>query len=114
MLSTKNLGHGIAIAIIKGGKMNDKVIFINQDTTMGEKQLIIKDKGHLLPFPDPHNRQVIYVAGASGSGKSTYSSQYIYNYLELFPNNKVFVFSRLKIDPVLESMGAIEVPINEE
>lgn len=105
---------GIPIAQIKGGKYNNQVIFINVDSTRGNNKIKTVNESHLVPFPSTKERQILYVAGASGSGKSTYASQYIYNYLNIFPDNKVYVFSRLEIDPILESLGCISVPLNEE
>lgn len=114
MLSFKDYGNGRPIAIIKSGKLDGQIIFVNPDSIKGLNNIMIKDKGYLVPFLNPKQRGVVYVAGKSGSGKSTYAAQIIYNYLEIFPNNKVFIFSRLEIDPVLDALGCIPIPINDE
>lgn len=114
MLSKKNYGKGIPIAKIIKGKQQNDIIFLNEEKTNGSDHITINKPERLVPYPDPHHRQVIYVAGASGSGKSTYAAQYIYNYLDIFPNNKVYVFSRLELDDNLDSMGCIAIPINQE
>jgi ABC-type dipeptide/oligopeptide/nickel transport system ATPase component len=114
MLSFKDYGKGRPIAQISDGKLDEQIIFINEDSTKGSDQISIKDNGHLVPMPNIKERGVAYIAGASGSGKSTYAAQIIYNYRDLFPENKVFVFSRLKIDPRLDALGCVEVPINDE
>ncbi len=112
MLSKKNFSNSVPIAKIIKGKKND-IIYLNEQGP-GFDHITVNKPERLSPYPDPNHRQVIYVAGASGSGKTTYASQYIYNYLELFPNNKVYVFSRLELDQNLDAMGCIAIPINEE
>lgn len=113
MLSYKNYGHGVPFAQVVDGKDKSKIMFINCDSTNGSNELKIKDNGHLVPIPTVEERDVVYICGASGSGKSTYAAQYIYNYLNLFPNNPVYVFSRLEIDPILDLLGCEAIPINE-
>ena len=49
-------------------------------------------------------RQIAYVSGASGSGKSYYCAQYIIEYVKLFPKNRILVFSALDCDPVIDNI----------
>lgn len=44
------------------------------------------------------DRECLYVAGPSGSGKSVYTRSYVKNYLERFPGRPVYVFSRVAND----------------
>lgn len=113
MLSFQNIKKGIPFAKVVDGKYNDRILFINPDSDKGENDISIPDKGHLVVIPAMRAREVVYITGPAGVGKSTWSAQYIYNFLSLFPDRRVFVFSRLKIDPILEEMGCIEIPINE-
>lgn len=114
MLSRKKSEGGIPFAEISKANKGNNLLFINPHSTKGSDHISLKKPEHLIPFPDPYNRQVIYIAGASGSGKSTYATQYILNYQDLFPKNKVFVFSRLELDENLAAMECIPIPINIE
>lgn len=114
MLSKKRYDNGVAIAKIIDDKKNNQIIYLNPDSNKGTDHISLTKPERLVPYPDEFSRQVIYIAGASGSGKSTYASQYIYNYMQLFPENRVYVFSRLELDDVLNEMGCIAIPINQQ
>lgn len=112
MLSTKRSETSKSYAKVVGDNKNS-ILYVDPDSQSGYNKISLKGNGHIVPFPNIDEREVIYIAGKSGSGKSTYASQYIYNYLQCFPKNKVYVFSRLKMSDVLKAMGCIEIPINE-
>lgn len=72
----------------------------------------------LTQAPDPEmeikeQREVLYIAGRSGSGKSTYAADYIQNYLEKFPENQIYLFSDVDKDPVLDELPIIRIPLDE-
>lgn len=73
---------------IKGGKLpKTGTIFILND-------------GILSPVPDiAKERDTIFVAGKSGSGKSYWTAGYLDNYCQLFPDNDLFMFSNVREDP---------------
>lgn len=52
----------------------------------------------LLPSPNPKKREVYYIAGASGSGKSYIAKGLGENYKKLFPDREVYVISKLTED----------------
>lgn len=52
----------------------------------------------LLPSPDPKKREVFYIAGASGSGKSYIAKGLGEYYKKLFPDREVYVISKLTED----------------
>jgi chromosomal replication initiation ATPase DnaA len=60
----------------------------------------MKDKGN--------TRQILYVSGASGSGKSYYASSYIKEYVKMFPKNDVFVVSSVDKDKQLDSIKNVK------
>jgi len=59
------------------------------------------ESGHfeLLPSCDPKKRDVFYIAGASGSGKSYIAKGIAEYYQKLFPNRHVYLISKLDADP---------------
>jgi hypothetical protein len=52
----------------------------------------------LLPCPDPKKREVWYIAGASGSGKSYIAKGLGEYYQKLFPDRSVYLVSKLEED----------------
>lgn len=69
------------------------------------KEIIMMD-GEFEPIPNiTKERDVIFAAGPSGSGKSTILAKYLANYVEMYPNNRVILFSMVESDPAFEFLG---------
>lgn len=79
---------------------NDAMKKIKNNT----KKEFVLDDGKLIPLPQPleSGSERGYVAGPSGSGKSTYVGNYIKMYKKLYPKRKIYIFSRLESDPLLD------------
>lgn len=58
----------------------------------------------LVPSSDPKKREVWYVAGASGSGKSYIAKGLVEKYRELYPDRQVYLVSKLNDDETLDSL----------
>lgn len=58
----------------------------------------------VIPNPDPKVREVLYVAGMSGSGKSYFAKGYAEAYKKLFPEREVYLVSKLEEDETLDNM----------
>lgn len=58
----------------------------------------------LLPSPDPEKREVFYIAGASGSGKSYFAKGLGEVYKRLHPDREVYLISKLGEDDTLDGM----------
>jgi len=66
------------------------------------KEFVLND-GNLEPVPNIDvERDVFYVSGPSGSGKSTFVANFLDNYCEIYPNNKIYMFSAVPTDPAFE------------
>ena len=78
-----------------------------------DKKLELDDGGTIHPLPDPKTRSIIYCFGASGSGKSTFVTNYVKEWKKMFPKQKVYVFSRLADDPSLDSLKPKRVMIDD-
>jgi hypothetical protein len=58
----------------------------------------------VIPSPDPSKREVFYIAGASGSGKSYMAKGIAEYYRKLHPSREVYLISKLGDDSTLDSM----------
>lgn len=66
----------------------------------------LDDEGmfELLPSADPKKRQVWYIAGQSGSGKSYIAKNLAHYYHKLFPERGVYLVSKLDKDDTLDAL----------
>lgn len=53
-------------------------------------------------------RTILYITGASGSGKSYYTKDYIKEYHKAFPKNPIYFFSSLNDDPTIDKINYIK------
>lgn len=92
----------------KNSKFHNKFLYL--DTDEKSKDGIIKAEipmscvFNLIPNPDMNKRDVYYIAGASGSGKSFIAKQLGENYIRMYPNREIYVISKLDEDDTLDSM----------
>jgi len=68
----------------------------------------------IVPSPDPKKREVFYIAGASGSGKSYIAKGIAELYKQLHPSREVYLISKLGEDSTLDSMTPKPKRINIE
>lgn len=66
------------------------------------------DQFELIPDPDPKKREVIYITGQSGSGKSYIAKGYAAYYHKLFPDRGIYLISKLKEDETLDALKFIK------
>jgi len=71
-----------------------------------DKTIELDDDGvfELLPNCDPKKREVWYIAGQSGSGKSWIAKQLAHYYHKLYPERGVYLISKLKEDATLDAL----------
>lgn len=71
-----------------------------------DKMIELDDEGifELLPSCDPSRREVWYIAGQSGSGKSWIAKNLAYYYNKLFPERGVYLVSKLNEDATLDAL----------
>ena len=89
-----------------------KSIYDNLRPTM-EKEIskhVHINNGHfeIIPLIKENQVQKCFISGQSGSGKSTWISNYAQTYKKLFPNNSIYVISRHNEDPVLDKIKGIK------
>jgi hypothetical protein len=107
----KNL-KPIAIVKSENGEKDDlhnRFLYIDMDEKQNKDKKTKIDlpfhcKYEILPNTNPDKRDVFYIAGASGSGKSYITRQIVNNYSLLYPNRNIFVISRLDEDETLDGI----------
>jgi hypothetical protein len=83
-------------------KLYDRIVSDNVKTT----KIDLPDDGQfqLVPSPDPEKREVFYIAGASGSGKSYIARGIAECYKKLFPDRECYLISKLGEDSTLDAL----------
>ena len=115
-------GVGRPMCKINGGKYNNKVVHYSEhddnDVDLSYcpfKQLTLTGDAKFEPFPNTtQERDILYICGPSGSGKSFYTKQYIRNYIKCFPDNEIYMFSKLTEDKSLDDIEQLQRIILDE
>lgn len=102
---------GTPVAIIKfdGDKKKNRILSIDNDKTNVNdflKELkLTKPKEHLQHIPNKKTeRQILYITGASGSGKSYYTKMYCDEYRKMFPKNPIYLISSINEDSSIDKV----------
>lgn len=113
-----NLDKGQPIAVISSGKYEGEVIYLNRDedddSVKGCHRINMK-KNKIVPLLDTDGRQVCYVAGPSGSGKSYYAAMLVKTFQKIHSDADVYFFSRTdyKDDPAYLPLKPLQVMIDQ-
>ncbi len=129
MLSTS--GEGKPIAHIVGGRKDGKILRINMDAdvpdptggddddliemlraALRETDFTVQD-GNLVILPSEETERM-YIAGKSGCGKSTLAARYMVDYLRMFPQRRVLLFSRHHEEKAYEGIPHQAIELNDE
>ena len=112
---------GKNLCIIKGTGVNtNKIVSVSADDDINDKLKTFKsinlEKG--LSFQQIPNkeadREIMYITGASGSGKSHYIAQYVREYQKLYKNNEIYLYSSLPSDETIDVISNLHrVKIDE-
>lgn len=93
----------------KACKMKQFKEFVNKhmkdENEIGNE--LILEEGTLIPLPRTDRREILYIAGPQGSGKSYYASQYMKEYKKKFPDNDIILFSRIEEDDSFKDIDEI-------
>jgi Cdc6-like AAA superfamily ATPase len=87
----------------KGAKTMYEEMFKSKEQNKNIK-LPMDSTFQLIPDKNAEKRQIYYIAGASGSGKSHIAKGLAEKYQKQFPNREVYLISKLKEDETLDSM----------
>jgi len=115
-------GIGRPIAIIKGGdtKYKNKKLSIHTDNTDETKikksftKLELPDNLQFQLVPDTsHERDIMYVTGQSGSGKSYFIKEYLKEYKKKFKDRPIYLFSYLDEDETLDEIKPTRINVGD-
>ena len=103
---------GKRVAIVKNNKSYEKkAIYVNPDADSEDEGFssMHLDNGQFQLVPDPHTeRQILYITGPSGSGKSFFTENYIKQWQKINRKGNVYVFSAIKSDESLDDISNLK------
>jgi Cdc6-like AAA superfamily ATPase len=112
---------GRTLCRVEGGKLNNKIISISTkdeddaDITKKFNTLTLTGTSKFQQIPDIETeRQIGFITGASGSGKSTYIKKYVMQYKKAFKKNPIYLFSALKEDESLDEVKPSRIKIDDD
>ena len=117
MSFTWNYKEGLEpVAIVKkqlGTKEGgSRILYIDPDERDGIKNIELSD-GYLQPLPNEKNKKQ-FISGSSGSGKSVFVARYIRELQKIYKKKKIYFFSQLEEDPVIDELKLIRVSIDAD
>lgn len=111
MFNLKNVGR--PICKVEGGKKDTIISLSEDDIPDSFNKMTLKD-GKFEPIPNTtQERDILYICGPSGSGKSHYASRYIRNYKKAHKNSPIYIFSPVAEDKKLDDLKVKRVRIDE-
>ena len=119
-LNTENFGIPIAMIMSNDGKTKSSTIISVDDSEKAKKpfnELTLKSNQKFQVVGDPkRERDIIYISGRSGSGKSYFIKDYVNNYYKsVHKKRPVYLFSALKEDPTIDQIkGLLRIDLNME
>lgn len=90
---------GDVLAVVRKNKKASDVLCLSDSAKAGELEMTLDKDEKFEPTPNiKKERDVLYIFGQSGSGKSFYVQMYAKNYKVMYPKNPIYVFSTLADD----------------
>lgn len=119
-INLENKGIPVAIIISKNedkkkkGKATSTPIVSVSDTKEGivrpTNELSLRDNPDLIfqPIPNPETeRQILYITGSSGSGKSYFTRKYCNEFAKLYPKRAIYLFSSVTSDDSIDAIKGL-------
>lgn len=94
------------IAMVSGGHFDKELLYVHEKAKEEKGMIRLPPDSSflLLPCPKKDKREIFYVAGASGSGKSYQARGLAERYKKLFPEREIYLISKLNEDETLDTM----------
>jgi hypothetical protein len=117
-MNFENIGDPIALLVNTKDKKKNKVLSIGnpKDIINSFNEFEIKNEHeHFQQIPNKHTeRNILYITGSSGSGKSYYTAQYIKEYKKIYPKRDIYLFSSVGDDAQLDKLKVKRVKLNND
>nr|WPF46716.1 MAG: putative packaging ATPase [Lake Baikal virophage 10] len=117
-MNFENIGDPIALLVNTKDKKKNKVLSIGnpKDSINSFNEFEIKNEHeHFQQIPNKHTeRNILYITGSSGSGKSYYTAQYIKEYKKIYPKRDIYLFSSVGDDAQLDKLKVKRIKLNND
>ena len=104
--------QGIPIAIVKNSKAKKTPLVSVDDKDNARNsydEIVLQNDEQFQCIPNPNTeRQILYITGRSGSGKSYYTLHYCLEYKRMFPKRNIYLFSALAEDTTIDKLGGLK------
>lgn len=104
--------QGVPLAIIKNSKSKKIPLLSIDDKEEAKKiynEITLKGEEEFQCIPNPDTeRQILYITGRSGSGKSYYTLHYCMEYKKMYPKRDIYMFSALGEDPTIDKLKGLK------
>jgi hypothetical protein len=112
MLNFESVGSPVA-KILDTKTKKDQVVYLGDPELdgiirNGYTDIDLEAHQSFQQIPDNKERNILYITGASGSGKSYYSADFIKQYIKKNPKNEVLLFSSVGDDAVLDKIHKLK------
>ena len=115
MLKLKKEGRPFCKMI--GGRYNNQIISVSDKTDKSDdefKYLAIANDAKFQLIANPKTeREILYITGPSGSGKSAFVRKYLEQYKKTFKDRPIYLFSSLPDDESLDDIEPKRVRLDE-
>jgi hypothetical protein len=117
-MNFENIGSPIALLVDEKDSKKNKTLSVcakKEDVVTPLYNMELKPNHHFQQIPNKNiERSILYITGASGSGKSYYTAQYIKEYKKMYPKREIYLFSSINDDAVLDKLKVKRIQLNED
>lgn len=107
-----NFEKGAILAKVLNSKLKDDLLRVTdklEDVKDHFEEYVCKDKETIQQVPDKQKeRSILYVTGASGSGKSYYTYLYCEQYKKMYPKNPIYLISSVNDDSSIDKIKGLK------
>lgn len=119
-MNTEEIGYPIATINFKGDKKKTKTLSVETDLDKVNESFreikLTRSPEFMQQIPNKETeRSILYITGASGSGKSYYTKHYADEYKRIFPKNPIYLISSINEDSSIDKVkGLKRINLNED
>ena len=103
----KQMKDYAALVMNKEKDEKEEKEIISKEKTIREingKEIILPEDQQFIPIPNMERRELLYITGCQGSGKTSYATMYLKEFNRMFKKRPTFLFSRIDEDKSLEGI----------